>query len=88
MIAKLALIAGIILPLWNIPLIIRIIKRKSSKDISLSWALGVWSCILLMFPAAIQSTDYVWKTFSIINTIFFTGVMVCVVFYRKESTQL
>lgn len=27
-------IAAVVLPLWNIPLIVKIEKRKSSKDIS------------------------------------------------------
>jgi uncharacterized protein with PQ loop repeat len=44
---KIALIAAIILPLWNIPLIVRIIRRRSSKDISRAWAVGVWLCFVL-----------------------------------------
>ena len=76
------LIAGIVLPFWNIPLILRIQQRKSSKDISLPWALGVLSCIYLMLPAALLSADPVFKTFSIINTTFFTAVVIQVVRYR------
>ncbi|MDD5492883.1 MAG: hypothetical protein PHV60_09450 [bacterium] len=83
MIKTLGLIAAIILPLWNIPLIIRIIKRRSSKDISLFWALGVWVCLLGMFPSGITSNDIVWKTFNIINLILFTAVTVYVVIYHK-----
>ncbi|MCP4481906.1 MAG: hypothetical protein GY817_03715 [bacterium] len=79
-----ALIASIALPLWNIPLILRIIKRKSSKDISLSWAFGVWTCFILMFPVAMQSEELIWKTFSTINIICFTGVVLCVFLYRKK----
>jgi uncharacterized protein with PQ loop repeat len=78
-----ALIASIILPLWNIPLIIRIVQRKSSKDVSLAWAIGVWVCIILMFPAGVYSSDIVWKTYTIINTIFFSGVVVAVYVYRN-----
>jgi hypothetical protein len=44
MMKTIALIAAIALPLFNIPLIVRIIKRKSSEDMSISWALGVWIC--------------------------------------------
>lgn len=77
------LIAAIALPLWNIPLIIRIEKRKSSKDISVLWAVGVWVCILFMFPSAIVSTDVVYKTFSIINIILFTGVVIQTIRFRK-----
>lgn len=81
---KVALIAGIILPLFNIPLIVRIIKRKSSKDISLWWALGVWICIILMAPRAFTSEDVVWRIFSYINTFLFTLVVIIVLKYRKR----
>ncbi|MFC1576586.1 hypothetical protein ACFL3J_02835 [Candidatus Omnitrophota bacterium] len=80
---KIALIAAIVLPLWNIPLIARVIKRKSSKDISIYWALGVWTCFVLMAPEAIHSPDPVWRTFNIVNLILFTAVVVVVVAYRK-----
>ena len=43
MIQTIALIASIVLPLWNIPLILKIIRRKSSRDVSMSWAVGVWA---------------------------------------------
>ncbi len=82
MIQTLGLIAGVALPFWNIPLIIRINRRKSSKDISLSWALGIFVCILLMLPSALVSSDLVFKVFSIINTFFFTAVVIQVVRYR------
>lgn len=82
-----ALIAAIILPLWNIPLIVRIIKRRSSKDISIPWALGVWVCFLLMAPEAIRSPDLVWRTFNIVNLILFTAVVVVVLIYRKINNS-
>ncbi|MDO8602900.1 MAG: hypothetical protein Q7O04_03510 [Candidatus Omnitrophota bacterium] len=84
MIQKIALIASIMLPLWNIPLIVRIIKRRSSKDLSIPWALGVWFCFLAMFPAGIQSPDVVYKTFTYINFFFFTLVMVFTVLFHKQ----
>jgi uncharacterized protein with PQ loop repeat len=80
---KVALIAAIILPLWNIPLIIRIIKRRSSKDISILWAIGVWICLLAMFPAGIRSSDIVYKMFTFVNFFFFTFVMVFTVLFHK-----
>jgi len=80
---KIALIAAIILPLWNIPLIVRIVKRKSSKDISIYWVLGVWTCFLLMAPEAFRSPDLVWRTFNIVNLILFTAVVIAVLVYRK-----
>ncbi len=85
-IEMIGLVASVILPLWNIPLIIKIIRRKSSCDISLSWALGVWSCLLLMFPAGLLSKDIVWRTFNITNFILFSSVVVVVLLYHKEKS--
>ena len=78
-----AFIAAIALPLFNIPLIVRIIKRKSSDDMSVSWALGVWICFLLMAPESLHSPDIVWRAFSIMNIILFTCVLIVVLVYRK-----
>ena len=83
MIQNIGLVAAIVLPLWNIPLIIKIIQRKSSRDVSISWAVGVWVCIILMGPAGLRSADMVWRTYTIINTIFFTAVTVTVLIYRN-----
>lgn len=85
MLQIIALIASVGMPFWNIPLILRIIKRKSSQDISLYWAFGVWACIILMFPASIKSSDIILKSFSISNTIFFTGVVITILIYRKPK---
>jgi len=83
MMQKIALIAAVILPFWNIPLIIRIIKRRSSEDISIFWAVGVWTCFALMAPEGFRSEDIVWKTFNIVNFVLFTAVLVTVLIYRK-----
>lgn len=85
MIQIIALIAAVILPLWNIPLIVRIVKRKSSADISIYWAIGIWSCLLVMLPAGFLSTDIVWKVFNIINFIFFSGVFICTLVFHKTK---
>jgi len=79
-----ALVAAIILPFWNIPLIARIIKRKSSADISMYWVIGVWTCLALMAPSGFISKDLVWRIFSIINFAFFSLVVVFVLMYRKR----
>ncbi len=84
-IETLGLWAAVILPLWNIPLIMRIIKRKSSADLSLWWALGVWVCLLLMAPSGFTSKDIVWKTFNITNIVLFTAVVATALFYRKKT---
>ncbi len=84
-IETIGLIAAVILPFWNIPLIIKIIKRKSSRDISLWWALGVWVCLLLMAPSGFTSADVVWRAFNIVNITFFSVVMLVTVIYRKGT---
>jgi len=84
---KIAFIAAIVLPLWNIPLIVRVIKRKSSEDISIYWVLGVWVCFLLMAPAAFRSPDPVWRAFNIMNLILFTAVVIVVLAYRKTGKK-
>lgn len=85
MIDYLGAAAAIIMPMFNIPLIVRIIKRKSSEDISIVWALGVWACIVLMFPSGLKSADVVFKLFNWVNVIMFSCVMIAVVKYRKKN---
>ena len=80
---QLGLVTAIILPMWNIPLIVRIIQRKSSEDISMWWAMGVWVCMMLMFPSGLRSHDMVWRTYNIINFFLFSGVVVVTLRYRK-----
>ena len=84
MMQQIALVAAVVLPLWNIPLIARIIKRKSSEDVSIYWALGVWTCLLLMVPSGLASSDAVWRVFSIANFIMFTAVVAAVLAYHKR----
>jgi len=79
----LGMLGGISMPFFNIPLIVKICRRRSSKDISLSWVLGVWICIALITPSAIQSQDIVFRIFGIVNLVFFSCVMIIVLRYRK-----
>lgn len=79
---KIALIAAVTLPFWNIPLIWRIIERESSQDISLAWCFGVFGSILLMAPQGLKSPDKVWRLFNIANLFWFTLVVGVVVYYR------
>lgn len=81
---QISLWAGALLPLFNIPLIMRIIKRKSADDISLVWLFGVWICILLMTPAALTSQDFAFRAFGLTNVIFFTGVVFVTVKYHHR----
>lgn len=82
-IQKIGFVTAIILPLWNIPLIMKIVERKSSADISLAWVSGVWVCVVLMAPSGFQSEDMVWRAFNVMNLILFTAVFVTVLKYRK-----
>ncbi len=83
LVEKIGLVASIAMPLFNIPLIVKIIRRRSSADISMSWVMGVWTCALLMAPSGFSSTDIVWRCFNIVNLVLFTGVVVAVWRYRK-----
>ena len=83
MIITLGILAAVILPFFNIPLMVRIHQRKSSSDISIVWTIGIFSCMLLMLPSAILSEDLIFKLFAIVNAILFSGVVYYVVKYRK-----
>lgn len=85
---KIGFVTAIILPFFNIPLIIKMIRRKSSADISLAWCVGVWVCTMLMAPSGFQSKDTVWRTYCIINSILFTAVFVTVIKYRKGKMDV
>ncbi len=81
------LIGGVVMPLFNLPLIVRMVRRKSSADLSVVWASGVWICILLMTPQALRTHDPALKGFGIMNVIFFTIVFFLVLKYRKSPEQ-
>ncbi|MFA5975399.1 MAG: hypothetical protein WC859_04455 [Elusimicrobiota bacterium] len=79
----LGLLSAILMPFFNIPLIVRIIRRRCSDDISLTWVIGVWICIIGMLPASLQSEDIVLKAFGMVNIVFFSGVVAVVLFYSS-----
>ena len=79
----LALVASVVMPLWNIPLIVKVRRRKSSEDLSRSWMLGVWVCMLLMLPWAVMTKDLVLKVFSTVNFVLFSGVVFVGIRYHK-----
>ena len=85
LIDKIGIIAAIILPLFNIPLILKIVRRKSSQDLSLTWVIGVWVCIILMAPSGFKSADIVWRTFNYVNIVLFTCVFITTLKYRNGS---
>lgn len=83
-IEKIGVISAIALPLFNIPLMLRLVRRKSSNDFSLVWALGVWACIVLMTPQAVRSTDAAFRVFGVFNLIFFSAVTFLILKYRHR----
>lgn len=82
-VTTLGMAASIIMPLFNIPLVLKIWKRRSSSDISLTWTLGIWGSILLMTPAALISADPVFRIFGIMNIFLFSTVAFSVLKFRK-----
>ncbi len=77
--------ASIVLPLFNIPLVLKIRKRGSSKDFSLTWTFGIMGCTLLMIPSVLTTPDIVFKAFGIINFISFSTVMFYVLKYHQQE---
>lgn len=83
-IEKIGVFAAIAMPFFNIPLILRLWKRKSAKDLSLTWALGIWTCTVLMTPQALMSKDPAFKSFGIVNIAFFSLVTGLIIKYRNK----
>lgn len=77
-------VSAIVLPMCNIPLILNIQKRRSSKDISLAWTFGVWFCLTGMVPAGLASKDGIFKLFSVVSVVLFTVVVFQVLRFRKS----
>ena len=80
---KISFFAAILLPFWNASLIMRVLKRRSSADISIWWAGGVWTCLLLMLPSGICSQDNIYRVFTITNFILFSITALVIVIYHK-----
>jgi len=83
-IEKIGVISAIILPFFNIPLILHLVRRKSSGDFSMSWALGVWACIALMTPQSLRSTDPAFRSYGVLNLVFFSAVALLIIKYRRR----
>jgi hypothetical protein len=74
--------SAVLMPFFDIPLMIRVIQRKSSEDISLIWVFGIEFCILGMFPSTWVSTDPILRAFGLVNAILFTAAFVAVVWFH------
>lgn len=75
-------LSAILLPLWNLPLILRIRRRRSSADISLAWAVGVLVCLIGMLPSGLYSPDPIYRAFTVVNLLFFSVVVFQVLRFR------
>ena len=82
------ILAAFLLPFFDIPMIIRLIRRKRSEDVSLIWTGGVWICTLLMTPKAISSRDLALKLFGISNLILFSVLAILVFYYRLRPRKV
>jgi len=78
------MVSAVLMPVFDIPLIARVVQRKSSEDISLVWTFGIWACVLGMLPSSLVSVDPILKAFAIVNTVLFTAVVVAVVRYHPS----
>jgi hypothetical protein len=78
----LGMVSAVMMPFFDIPLIARIVRRKSSEDISLVWTFGIWACILGMLPSSFVSSDPILKAFGLVNIVLFTAVVIAVVMYH------
>ena len=87
LLATISLIAGIVLPFWNIPLIVRVIKRRSSEDISLWWGIGVWVSLALMLPHGLITEEMVLRWFTIANFTLFTITFIIILMYHKPRDK-
>ena len=76
------MVSAVALPFFNIPLILRIRKCKSSSEISLVWAIGVLVCLIGMLPSGLASADRVFRVFTVINLVLFSFVVVQVLRFR------
>ncbi len=81
----LGILGAALMPVFNIPLVVRIIRRKSSNDISLEWVIGIEACVLAMLPSSLSSPDPVLRLFGLTNSISFSIVTAVVCFYRFKK---
>ena len=82
MIQILGMVSGILMPLFNLPLMLRIIRRRSSQDISLVWVVGVWFCVIGLLPSSLQSPDPILFAFGVVNALLFSGVFLSVLYFH------
>jgi hypothetical protein len=84
MLQTIGIVSGILMPLFNLPLMLRIIRRRSSEDISLVWVMGVWICVMGLLPSSLQSPDPILFGFGVVNALLFSGVFFSVLYFHPS----
>ena len=87
MMKTLGMVSAVMMPFFDIPLIARIIRRKSSEDISLVWVVGIYVCILGMLPSSLVSPDPILVVYGIINAVLFTAVVIVVFWFYPSGRR-
>ncbi len=82
MVQAVGIASGILMPLFNLPLMLRVIRRRSSEDISLVWVVGVWICVMGLLPSSLQSPDPILFAFGVVNAVLFSGVFLSVLYFH------
>lgn len=82
MIESIGIVSSAVVPFFNIPLILRIRKRKSADDLSMIWTLGVWISTILMLPAGLISASLAFQVFCVSNFALFSVVVAHVFWYK------
>jgi uncharacterized protein with PQ loop repeat len=81
---QLGMFSAIVMPLFNIPQIITVLRRKSAEGISLLWVTGIELCILGILPSSLLSPDPILRAYGIVNTVFFTATFATVLYYHPS----
>ena len=81
------MVSAIIMPLFNIPQILIVLRRKSSEGVSLIWVTGIELCILGILPSSLMSPDPILRAYGIVNTVFFTATFVVVLYYHPARRR-
>src|ERR1044071_8006933 len=87
MLETVGIVSGVLMPFFNIPLVLRILRRLSSEDISLVWVIGAWFCVMGMLPQSLRSPDPALQAFGIVNAVFFSGVLVTVLYFHPSINR-
>ena len=84
----LGMASAVLMPFFDIPLMARVIRRRSSEDISLVWVVGIEACILGMLPSSVISVDPILRVFGVVNAVLFSAAFLAVLWYHPAVRKL